>query len=119
MFSRTLGAPRLVGSCGIMQGKEDHLELGYWIARSYWGLGFATEAGKAVVRIARAMNLPRLQARHFLDNPASANVLRKIGFRPTNRVVLGYSRGRGQAAPCALFEEIGRASCRERVCQYV
>src|SRR3546814_6036872 len=51
------------------------------------------------------MNLPRLQARHFLDNPASANVLRKIGFRPTNRVVLGYSRGRGQAAPCALFEE--------------
>src|SRR3546814_3092893 len=79
-----------------MQGKEDHLELGYWIARSYWGLGFATEAGKAVVRIARAMNLPRLQARHFLDNPASANVLRKIGFRPTNRVVLGYSRGRGQ-----------------------
>ncbi|HEY9579624.1 MAG TPA: GNAT family N-acetyltransferase [Rhizorhapis sp.] len=105
IFSRTLGAPRLVGSCGIMQGKEDHLELGYWIARSYWGLGFATEAGKAVVRIARAMNLPRLQARHFLDNPASANVLRKIGFRPTNRVVLGYSRGRGQAAPCALFEE--------------
>src|SRR3546814_15945413 len=38
IFSRTLGAQRLVGSCGIMQGKEDHLELGYWIARSYWGL---------------------------------------------------------------------------------
>src|SRR3546814_11643296 len=105
-----------------MQGKEDHLELGYWSARSYWGLGFATEAGKAVVRIARAMNLPRLQARHFLDNPASANVLRKIGFRPTNRVVLGYSRGRGQAAPCALFEEgdvrseerrVGKECCRQ------
>src|SRR3546814_18086454 len=75
MFSRTLGAPRLVGSCGIMQGKEDHLELGYWIARSYWGLGFATEEGKAAVRIAPAMNLHRLQARHFLDNPDRKSVV--------------------------------------------
>ncbi|HKX35788.1 MAG TPA: GNAT family N-acetyltransferase, partial [Rhizorhapis sp.] len=57
IFSRTLGAPRLVGGCGIMQDGTD-LELGYWIARPYWGLGFATEASRAVVQIARAVNLP-------------------------------------------------------------
>src|SRR3546814_11001231 len=103
MFSRTLGAPRLVGSCGIMQGKADHLVLGYWIARSYWGLGFATEAGKAVVRIARAMNLPRLQPRHFLSTPAASNVLRKIRFRPPTLSVLRYICCHGLAAPFALY----------------
>lgn len=105
IFARTLGAPRLVGGCGIKRREEGGIELGYWIARPYWGLGFATEAGKAVVQIARAMNLPRLQASHFLDNPASGNVLRKIGFRPTGRVALRHSRARSERVPCALFEE--------------
>lgn len=105
IFSRTRGAPRLVGGCGIMPDNHEGLELGYWIARPYWGLGFATEAGKAVVKVARAMDLPKLRAGHFLDNPASGNVLRKIGFRPTGRVSLRHSNGRGEHAPCVLFEE--------------
>jgi len=105
IFSRTLGAPRLVGGCGIRPDESGAPELGYWIARPYWGLGFATEAGRAVVQIARAMNLPQLRAMHALDNPASGNVLRKIGFRPTGRVALRHSRGRGADVPCALFEE--------------
>lgn len=105
IFARTLGAPRLVGGCGVVRQEEGALELGYWIARPYWGLGFATEAGKAVVQVARAMNLPRLRAKHALDNPASGNVLRKIGFRPTGRVGFYHSRGRNADVPCALFEE--------------
>lgn len=105
IFSRTLGAPRLVGGCGIAREEKGGLELGYWIARPYWGLGFATEAGKAVLQVARAMNLPKLRARHALDNPASGNVLRKIGFRPTGCVGFYHSRGRGTDVPCALFEE--------------
>lgn len=105
IFSRTLGAPRLVGGSGIRRREEGGLELGYWIARPYWGLGFATEAGRAVVQIARAMNLPKLHASHCLDNPASGNVLRKIGFRPTGRVALRHSRARGEHVPCVLFEE--------------
>lgn len=113
IFSRTLGAPRLVGGCGISLDQDGALELGYWIARPYWGLGFATEAGQAVVRIARAMNLPRLKAGHFLDNPASGNVLRKIGFRPTGRIVLRHSKGRGESVPCALFEESEPVDMRE------
>lgn len=105
IFSRTRGAPRLVGGCGVRPDDHGGLDLGYWIARPYWGLGFATEAGKAIVQIARAMKLPKLKAGHFIDNPASGNVLRKIGFRPTGRVVLRQSTGRGEQAPCALFEE--------------
>src|SRR3546814_6236941 len=44
IFARTGGAPRLVGGCGISPSAESELEMGYWIARPYWGLGFATEA---------------------------------------------------------------------------
>jgi RimJ/RimL family protein N-acetyltransferase len=109
IFSRTGGAPRLVGGCGIAPSAADSpggpLEMGYWIARPYWGLGFATEAGRQLIRIARAMQLPRLSAGHFLDNPASGAVLRKLGFRPTGQIAQRYSLARGGEAACALFEE--------------
>lgn len=105
IFARTGGAPRLVGGCGISPAPDGGLELGYWIARPYWGLGFATEAGRQLVRIARAMQLPKLTAGHFVDNPASGAVLRKLGFRPTGRIAQRYSAARGGEAACALFEE--------------
>lgn len=105
IFARTGGAPRLVGGCGISPDPEGRPELGYWIARPYWGLGFATEAGRQLVSIARAMNLPRLGAGHFVDNPASGAVLHKLGFRPTGAVTQRYSAARGGETACALFEE--------------
>jgi len=105
IFARTGGAPRLVGGCGISPSPEDGLEMGYWIARPYWGLGFATEAGRQLLHIARAMNLPKLSAGHFLDNPASGAVLRKLGFRPTGKIAQRYSLARGGEAAVALFEE--------------
>ena len=105
---RTAGAPRIVGGIGIhrqSEGAEARLDFGYWIARPYWGLGFATEAGRAVMALARTIGLPRLSARHFVDNPASGNVLRKLGFRPTGRIIPASNALRGIAAPCAEFEE--------------
>ena len=72
---------------------------------SAWGRGYATEAGRAVVAIARhALGLKRLNAGHFIDNPASGRVLTKLGFRATGRVEPRHSRARGGEAPCAVFE---------------
>jgi RimJ/RimL family protein N-acetyltransferase len=105
IFSRTLGAPRLIGGCGISRDADGGPELGYWIARPYWGLGFATEAARAVMHIARASGLTGITAGHFLDNPASANVLRKVGFKPTGRVEQRYSFARGATVATALFEQ--------------
>ena len=49
---------------GIGPRPDGALELGYWIARPYWGLGFATEAARAVIAIARdALRLERLVRR--------------------------------------------------------
>ena len=105
IFRRTAGPPRLVGAIGIGNRPDGSPELGYWIARPFWGLGYATEAGQAVVRIGRdGLRLPRLHAGHFLDNPASGRVLAKLGFRPTAMVMDRFSAGRGGTAPCKLFE---------------
>lgn len=104
-FTRTKGAPRLVGGCGIHLAEDGTAELGYWIARPYWGLGFATEAARAVMHMARASGVRDIRAVHFVDNPASGSVLRKIGFRTTGRIERRFSLGRGTAADCLIFEE--------------
>lgn len=104
LMLRTDGAPRLIGSCGLGE-RDGEAELGYWIARPYWGLGFASEAGRAVMGIAKAIGHKKLIAGHFVDNPASGRVLRKLGFRNTGRSEQRHSKGRGQAMTCALYEK--------------
>jgi RimJ/RimL family protein N-acetyltransferase len=106
-FLRTRGAPRLIGGAGIFRREDAKLELGYWIERSHWGLGFATEATRAVMRIARATGLIGVRAAHFLDNPSSARVLRKIGFHPTGRIEPRLSRARESEVPTVEFEYDG------------
>jgi RimJ/RimL family protein N-acetyltransferase len=96
-------APRLVGMIGIHPGRgSDAHELGYWLTPGAWGRGYATEAGVAMLDIAhRALGLRRVAAGHFLDNPASGNVLRKLGFRSTGVVEKQFSRARGVEVDCA------------------
>lgn len=97
--------PELVGGIGLDRTADDEAELGYWIAPAHWGQGYATEAGRAVIAIARdALRLPRLVSGHFLDNPASGRVLRKLGFRATGAVHARHSIGRGEDLPLADFE---------------
>ncbi len=79
VFARTFGAPRLVGGIALV-GRLD-TELRFWIARPYWGLGFATEASQAVIEIARdTLRLPSLRARVEEGAVAAGRVLGKLGF---------------------------------------
>ena len=103
ILERTNGAPNLVGSCGLSRRASGSVELGYWIARSYWSRGFATEASRALVDIARALGLAQLEASHFIDNPASARVLDKLGFEPIGIVAPRMSCARGTEAPARLM----------------
>jgi RimJ/RimL family protein N-acetyltransferase len=104
IFTRTRGAPRLVGGAGLSRDASGDTELGYWIARDYWGLGFATEAGRAVIALAReSLRLPRIVAGHFIDNPASGRVLRKLGFRAAGRYASRPNLARNAILPCALY----------------
>jgi RimJ/RimL family protein N-acetyltransferase len=103
IFERTEGAPRLVGSCGLGRRPSGAVELGYWIARHAWGRGFATEASRALIDIARALDLGQLEASHFIDNPASARVLDKLGFESTGLIAPRMNCARGEEVPARLM----------------
>jgi RimJ/RimL family protein N-acetyltransferase len=103
IFERTDADPRLLGCCGLGRRPSGAVELGYWVARRYWGRGIATEASEALLDIARTLRLPRLQASHFLDNPASGRVLEKLGFEPVGITAPGLSCARGADEPAPLF----------------
>jgi RimJ/RimL family protein N-acetyltransferase len=104
IFARTCGSPRLVGGIGLAQADGGEIELGYWIARPYWGLGFATEAGRAVMALAdQGLKLPHIVAGHFVDNPGSGRVLRKLGFAPTGNSGTRFCKARGALLPYVAF----------------
>jgi RimJ/RimL family protein N-acetyltransferase len=103
VFERTNGAPQLAGSCGLGRRPSGAVEMGYWIARPYWSRGFATEACAALIEIARTLGLDSLEGAHFLDNPASARVLEKLGFEPLGIIAPRHSCARGTDVPARLM----------------
>ena len=75
-------------------------ELGYWIGKPFWGLGYATEAVSGALAWAeRDWRRKVIVAGHFADNPASGRVLEKTGFLYTGVVEACFSLARGEAAP--------------------
>jgi RimJ/RimL family protein N-acetyltransferase len=58
-------------------GDSGEREVTYWIGRSYWGKGIATNALKAFLAVDRSRPL---YARVASDNVASRRVLEKCGF---------------------------------------
>lgn len=85
-------AGKLIGGISIF-AMPRRSELGYWLGRAHWGKGFATEAGRAILAYGfDVLNLPLVHCRVALDNPASARVQHKLGFRR-----IGFDIGRSLA----------------------
>jgi RimJ/RimL family protein N-acetyltransferase len=103
IFERTDSHPQLVGSCGLGRRPSGSVEMGYWIARPFWGRGIATEACEALIDIARTLGLPSLEGSHFIDNPASSRVLEKLGFEPLGITAPRMSCARGEEVPARLM----------------
>jgi RimJ/RimL family protein N-acetyltransferase len=98
VFGVELPGEGLIGCIGAhLRGEEGH-EVGYWFGRPYWGQGFATEALRGF--LAEARTLGRLNAGHFVDNPASGRVLAKNGFAYTGETRRMFSLARGASVPC-------------------
>jgi len=72
----------VIGFSGLKYVPEiGETELGYRFLPEFWGMGLATEAGRASIEFARAdLGLTRLVAMVHPDNLASAGVLAKLGF---------------------------------------
>lgn len=93
---------RLIGIATLSPPHPHHrrAELGYTIARAYWGQGYATEAAQAVVDFGfEQMQLVHIEAVCLPGNVASARVLQKIGMR-FEGLLHSYQIWRG--APCDL-----------------
>ena len=74
----------VVGSCWLLCHWPDWLgaEVGYQLARTHWGRGYATEALRAIVAYGfGTLGLRRIWARINPGNAASCRVVEKAGLR--------------------------------------
>jgi ribosomal-protein-alanine N-acetyltransferase len=93
----------LIGCTGYRAFSQHHAELGYWIGKPYWGMGYATEAVRALVQYAFATDgFAYLTVGHFSDNPASARVIAKAGFVRQGKEVRDCA-ARGEKAYCLTY----------------
>lgn len=73
----------IIGSCGYNSLDFDNLkaEIGYDIARSHWGKGYATEAISSLLAHAfSTMKLNRIEAKVDPGNVNSIKLLQKLNF---------------------------------------
>lgn len=81
----------LIGYCGffiqsIEQQKE--VEVGYRLARKYWGQGLATEAAKAVVEYGQQrFNFQRFVCLIETENSRSIRVANKLGMTLEKKII--------------------------------
>ena len=72
----------LIGSIGAYDLENDQIEVGYSVARSCWGRGYATEALQAVLRyLTENENIGCVTAWCARENLGSSRVLEKAGMQ--------------------------------------
>jgi [ribosomal protein S5]-alanine N-acetyltransferase len=78
----------LIGWSGIKliheetNGFKEFHDLGYRLRPEFWGKGYATESSQAWIEAAEpSFNINKLYASAHVENTASQNVLRKVGFK--------------------------------------
>lgn len=80
---------QLIGNCNLRKNQpEDRVgEIGYEIAPTHWGNGYATEAARAIVAFGfDELKLHRIAAWCIAENAASAHVLEKLRMRLEGRL---------------------------------
>jgi [ribosomal protein S5]-alanine N-acetyltransferase len=70
----------ILGSTGFGFETAYRASTGYVLAKNAWSKGYATEALRSIVTIARYMDLVRLYALCHTENRPSCRVLEKVGF---------------------------------------
>lgn len=80
-----LNEQEIVGGIGIVFQEDVYkmnVELGYWIAEPFWGMGIATIAiGLMTQYVFETFAINRIVAEVFENNKASMRALEKNGFR--------------------------------------
>ena len=94
-----------IGCCDLSDIDRWHrrAEVGFMIARPWWGGGYAFEAMRAVINeAATALGLQRLTARAHVGNDRSERLLRRLGFQDEG-LLRGYIQRVGERRDCRIF----------------
>lgn len=102
---------RLIGCMGYYDFTESNIgieegdaEVGYWIGKPFWNQGYCTEALRAMIDYCfNTKGFITLWADHFVDNPASGNVMEKCGFRDTGETNWLSNLYRGDERPVKIM----------------
>lgn len=89
---------RLIGCAGLAACSGE-TEIGVFTAPQHMGQGYASEALRSVLALARTLGHRRIIARPFRDEAAWCRVLAKACFRPTGRLSERFHRTRGVVEP--------------------
>jgi [ribosomal protein S5]-alanine N-acetyltransferase len=97
----------VVGDVGFTKTGDTTADCGWFIRRSFWGNGFASEAVRCLISIAFGeVGLNRLAASAFIENRASIRVAEKCGFHPVRKTLervrfeIGAREFRPGESPC-------------------
>lgn len=72
----------VIGACELSLSSSSVAEIGYVLARRYWGQGFATELARALLRLAfEELGVGRVDSTVAVGNTRSMQVLEKAGLR--------------------------------------
>ncbi|MCL2753443.1 MAG: GNAT family N-acetyltransferase [Defluviitaleaceae bacterium] len=66
----------------ILKPSHSKASFGYALNRHFWGKGYMGEALDAIVKLCfEKLQLNRVEARHYTNNPASGRVMEKAGMK--------------------------------------
>jgi RimJ/RimL family protein N-acetyltransferase len=99
----------LIGGCGFdgfQVGKSHRAEIGYWLAKPFWGQGIMTAiVNKACQYGFEELGLVKITAHVFATNPASARVLEKCSFEQEGYLKRHYVKD-GQLLDAKLYARL-------------
>lgn len=95
----------LPASASNLKIADDQCEVGYWIARPYWGKGICTEALRLIVDYCfTEKGFTILWGTYFPTNPASGRVMEKCGFCDTGEETICSNLEVGSDQPVKVMK---------------
>lgn len=99
---------RVIGSCGYntIDFENEKTEIGYDLAKSYWGKGFAAEALSALINQAfHSLQLNRIEAKVEPENVNSIKLLSKLNFT-FEGTLRQYEKSKGNFIDLSMYSRL-------------
>lgn len=99
------------GTGRVPSSQADRVEIGYWLRHDATGLGYATEAARAMIALALAMpHFTSIEIRCDPRNQPSIAIPRRLGFRHVRTVVHPSTASSGPSGETMVWELPTRTS---------